>query len=62
MLKLRLLRILGPSVGEKIANQIDFGEFRQIILYFGLSTWTHIEYIIKSSMVTYTFLAVLDKQ
>ena len=38
MLKLRLLRILGPSVGEKIANQIDFGEFRQIILYFGLST------------------------
>ena len=41
---------------KKIANSLDFGDFRQIILYIGLSTSTHIEYIIKSSMVTYPFL------
>ena len=29
---------------KTIANSLDFGDFRQIILYFGLSTWTHIEY------------------
>jgi len=29
------------------ANSLDFGDFRQIILYFGLSTCTHIEYRIK---------------
>jgi len=23
--------------GEKIAHQLDFGDFRQIILYFGIS-------------------------
>ena len=40
---------------KKIVNSLDFGDFRQIILYFGLSTWTHIEYRIKSSTVTYTF-------
>ena len=27
-----------------LTNSLDFGDFRQIILYFGLSTWTHIEY------------------
>jgi len=25
---------------KKIANTLDFGDFRQIILYFGLSVWT----------------------
>ena len=35
------------------ANSLDFGEFRQIILYFGLSTWTHFEYRITSSTLIY---------
>jgi len=26
------------------ANSLDFGDVRQIILYFGLSIWTHIGY------------------
>ena len=33
MLKLTKLKILDQSFGEKIANQFDFGDFRQIILY-----------------------------
>ena len=45
---------------KKIANSLDFGEFRQIIMYFELSTRTHIEYSIKSSTVTCTFSAFLD--
>ena len=40
---------------KKIANSLDLGDFSQIILYFKLSTWTHIEYRIKSSTVAYTF-------
>jgi len=28
---------------KKAANQLDFGDFRQIILYFGLSLGTHIK-------------------
>ena len=31
---------------KREAHSLDFGDFRQIILYLGLSTWTHIEYII----------------
>ena len=46
-----------------LANSLDLRDFRQIILYFGLSTRTHIEYRIKSSTVTYIlFVAFLDKQ
>ena len=41
-----------PLFVKQIANSLDFGDLWQIILYFGLSTWTHIEYWIKS-MVTY---------
>ena len=50
------MRIFGHSFDEKIANQLDFGDFRQIFLYFGLSIWTHIEYRIKISRVTLYFL------
>jgi len=39
---------------KKIANQLDFGEFWQLILYFGRST--HIENRIKISTVTFTVL------
>ena len=39
---------------NQIANSFDLGDFRQILLYFGLSTWIHIEYRIKRSTVTYT--------
>ena len=52
-----------PLFVKQIANSLDFGDFRQIILYFGLSTWTHIEYRIKSSTLTYSyFFSILDKQ
>ena len=43
-----------PLFVKKIANSLDFGDFRQISLDFGLSTWTNIEYRIKRSTVTYT--------
>ena len=58
MLKLTYLTILGQSLGEKIANQLDCGDFRQTISYFGLSRLSHIEYRIKISTVTYTSFAV----
>jgi len=35
----------------KMANQLDFGDFRQIIVYFVLSIWTHIEYRTRISTV-----------
>jgi len=31
----------------KNSKSMDFGDFKQIILYFGLSIWTHFEYRIK---------------
>ena len=40
---------------KKSANSLDIGDFKQILLYFGFSTWTHFEYWIKSSTVTYSF-------
>ena len=43
-----------------LANSLDFGDFRQIILYFGLSTWTHFEYRIKISMVIYIDRCVIE--
>ena len=48
---------LGKSFGEKKANPLDFGEFRQIILYFGFSIWPHIDYRIKISTVIDTVYA-----
>ena len=38
-----------------LANWLVLCDFRQIILYLGLSTWTHIEYRIKSISGTYSF-------
>ena len=40
---------------DKMANQLDFGDFRQIIVYFVLSIWTPIEYRTRISTVTYAF-------
>ena len=43
---------------KKITNSLDFGNFRQISLNFGLSTWTH-NYksnTIKSSTVTFFYI------
>jgi len=55
MLKLRLLRIFRQRFGGKKGNQLDFGDFRQIILYFALFIWAHIEYRIKMRTVTLLF-------
>ena len=48
-----MLRIFNHGLLKQIANSLGF---RQIILYFGLSTSAYIEYRIKSSTVTYIFL------
>jgi len=42
----------------KLANSLDFGDFRQIIFYFGFSTLTHIEYRTNSSTMTYTLFCL----
>ena len=49
---------------KEIANSLDFRGFRQIILYFELSTWTHIVYRLKkhSTLIYFCFLFFLDKQ
>ena len=47
---------------KKKKNQLDFGDFRQFILYFRFSIWTYIEYRIKISTMTYPFFAFLDYQ
>ena len=49
------LEFFGHCLFNKIANSLDFTDFRQIILYFGLSTWTHIEYKIKKYGDIYFF-------
>ena len=42
---MNIVKDFGPSTGEqKSLNQFGFGDLRQIILYFGLSIWTHIAY------------------
>ena len=54
---INIVKDFWPLFVKKIANSLDFCEFTQISLYFGFSTWTHTEYRIKNSTVTYTFLA-----
>ena len=53
--EINIIKDFWPLIVKTIANSIDFGGFSQIILYFGLSTWTHIEYRIKRSTI-YLFL------
>ena len=48
---INIVKEFWPLFVKKIAKSLDFGYFMQIILYVGLSTWTHIENKIKSSMV-----------
>ena len=45
-----------PLHVRKTTNALDFDEFRQIILYFSLSTWTHIAYRIKIKVVRWHIL------
>jgi len=44
-----LIKVLVINVEKE--NQLDFGDFRQIILYFGLSIITHIEF--RLTVITY---------
>ena len=57
--KYNMVKVFWVFLVKIIANQLDFGEFMPIILYFELSMWTHIEYRVKISTATYTCLCFL---